>query len=382
MMEDLRLLELALTHRVMKAGPLSQAEYCDWKARIIAASGGRNALLMDDEGFPSVMLRFEPPQGADLLDGADKALHPAFVAGGKTLGSLWLAKYPCCRILHAGREHFLSLRGTDSAQHIGYDRAVEACGQKGAGWHMMTNVEYAFLALLCRKNGFEPHGNTCYGTYALNSAETGAVVDFYAYNPLKPGRLLTGSGPANWAHDATDAGMYELNGNVWEWAAGLRMVDGEIQILPDNDAALPGADLSEMSRSWRAISPSGELLIPQSGAPTPGAVGFCWNSDCQRWEMGARFQAEGDKQNCAFQDVFAQGEISNLHFFQRLGLLPPGREWRQDCFFACGSGERLAARGGSYIRGETSGIFALLLTDGRDRTDSDRIGFRLGFISS
>ena len=86
--EKLRLLELALTCRVLREGPFSSDEYCAWNQRIVEASQGKNELLLDDSGFPSVMLRFPFTRSNALLDGADGAPHPAFVISGETLDVL------------------------------------------------------------------------------------------------------------------------------------------------------------------------------------------------------------------------------------------------------------------------------------------------------
>ena len=53
-------------------------------------------------------------------------------------------------------------------------------------------------------------------------------------------RSKTGSGPTTQNHDNTIYGVSDLNGNVWEWLAGLRLLDGVIEHIPNNDTALTG----------------------------------------------------------------------------------------------------------------------------------------------
>lgn len=375
MADNLHLIELALTCRTQRKGPMERDEWERWNHRILEASGGRNEIVLDEEGFPSMMVHFAPERSGDLIEGGGSELHPAFVVEGKAVRKLLIGKYPCCRLSYGGRDHFLSLRGMDTAHHIGYDDSVRACASKGKNWHMVSNAEYAYLALKCRASGFEPHGNTWYGTYAFDASETGVITDFYDCEEIIPGRCLTGSGPLVWSHDGSPTGVYELNGNVWEWASGLRMVDGQLQVLKDNDAASEHADLSASSDQWRALSESGDCVGQEAAS-----LHFNWNVERERWELGVERSVLEGKYNCAFADVRGSEAALRSERLKLLGLYPAGSEARRDCFFACGAGERLAARGGSYIRGETSGVFALLLTDGRDRVDSDRIGFRLGYV--
>lgn len=82
----------------------------------------------------------------------------------------------------------------------------------------------------------------------------------------KTARCLTGSGPVTWAHDHTNAGIMDMKGNVWEWQDGLRLNNGEINIVANNNAALgEDCDTSANSTLWKAISqtdPSWHLERP------------------------------------------------------------------------------------------------------------------------
>lgn len=69
----------------------------------------------------------------------------------------------------------------------------------------------------------------------------------------KTARCLTGSGPVTWAHDHTNAGIMDMKGNVWEWQDGLRLNNGEINIVANNNAALgEDCDTSANSTLWKA----------------------------------------------------------------------------------------------------------------------------------
>ena len=58
-----------------------------------AASGGKNTLLFDDLGRPSVMVRIPMFLWSDVLEGAPKEPCSAFVAGGKVLDCIYISKY-------------------------------------------------------------------------------------------------------------------------------------------------------------------------------------------------------------------------------------------------------------------------------------------------
>ena len=88
------------------------------------------------------------------------------------------------------------------------------------------------------------------------------------YESGKIARVATGTGPISWSHDKTMAGIWDLNGNVWEWMLGLRLVKGELQIIADNNAADSSCDSSASSTAWKAIKASDGTLITPDGNGT------------------------------------------------------------------------------------------------------------------
>ena len=78
----------------------------------------------------------------------------------------------------------------------------------------------------------------------------------------KIGRTATGSGPATWNHNWLPDGIADLNGNVWDWCAGMRIVDGEIQVIPYANCMDPDVSLGASSTAWKAINAEGDLVEP------------------------------------------------------------------------------------------------------------------------
>jgi formylglycine-generating enzyme required for sulfatase activity len=121
----------------------------------------------------------------------------------------------------------------------------------------MQNALWAAIALQCKKNGFQPHGNNNYGSDAGASYEKGVAAT--KESDGRTARTRTGSGPVTWSHDNTIAGICDMNGLVWEWS-DMRLVNGEIQIIPNSDSMLASTSLASTSAAWKAIKPDGTLV--------------------------------------------------------------------------------------------------------------------------
>ena len=142
-------------------------------------------------------------------------------------------------------------------------------------------AEWAYIALWCRKNGTMPHGNNNYGKDSAYTHEHG---EESSKDSGKTGRCFTGSGPVTWNHNHHGDGICDLNGNVWEWNAGMRLVDGEIQIIPYNNAAMGSkCDMSASSTLWKAIKADGSLVEPG----TAGTLKWDWVSGKIQLTSGA-----------------------------------------------------------------------------------------------
>lgn len=335
-----------------------------------AATGGQVTVMYDDKGYPSHMCRV-PMFTLDTIDPSWPAVpHPAFVVNGTTKSEIWIGQYPA--VIHDNRA--LSLPGRDPAASINFDTADVRCSAKGAGWHMMTNAEWAAIALLNHKaRGADTiRGNTYYGRDHVATYETAPRQD--GANPgLASGtaRTLTGAGPASWRHNGEPSGIADLVGNVWEWQRGMRLVDGEIQVIADNNAADSTVSHAAGSSAWRAILEDGTLVDPGT------ANTLKYNSD-SGVKLAKAVTATGTP-STQYKDVVAAAGTSAPDLVKILGLFPHATDMARGRLNVNNAGERLPLRGGNWGSGAGAGSFALYLNNERSYV-STPFGFRPAFV--
>lgn len=298
-----------------------------------------NFLIYDDVGKPSVMVAIPKFYLDDVIDGASHTVHPAFIINGVEQNVIYISKYQ--NVIENGRAYSLPMK--DPAVNLNFDQAWNYCKAKGKGWHLMTNAEWAAIALWCRKNGTMPKGNNYYGRdISETDLPQKAVSSTYDSNG-RINKVLTGSGRESWYHDGTFAGIADLNGNVWEWNSGVRLVNGEIQILADNNAADTNNSVSSDSTKWKAIMPNGTLVAP-------GTEGTIKYSAIYR--------------NVNFSDISISPSAVNdgITILEALCLLPEHdsvpADYGDDGVWMW-NGEAVADRGGSWTQRTYAGVFSL-----------------------
>lgn len=317
-----------------------------------------NELIVDDQGDPSVMVKIPKLTYADVGIGTSNKALPAFIVNGKEIPYIYVSKYQ--NIVKNDRAY--SLPYQVPAVNMTIDQARAYCENKGEGWHLMTNAEWAAIALWCKKHDCTPYGNNNfdYGDY-YNTNDKGAPAPTYdeMYGDNVP-YTFTGSGPKNWYHNNDFSGIADLNGNVCEWVGGLRLNAGEIQVIPDNDAA-KAVDQSADSALWKAISQAGAMVAPG----TEGTLKF--NS------------STGIKTSGTFKGMSVASGITIPDYLKALALYPndAADTYKEDYFYASTSGERVPFRGGNFDDGDSAGVFYCDL-------DYDRASYNysLGFRSA
>lgn len=360
------------------------------KRALEAASNGRNTIITDDIGMPSVMVKIPAFRWCDVIDGGPDKLCSAFIVDGQEVDCIYISKY--LNFIEYDRAY--SLPGYDPANMVDIDDMRRACAKKGRGWHLMTNAEWCAIAHWCQKNGKFPRGNTEFGHDYHTKENEGIMSPKPLDGIVLEARTLTGSGHVNWSHDGTPYGIFDLNGNVWDAVAGLRTVDGEIQIIPDNNSAL-SPDESPNSPLWRAIMPDGTLVDPGTAGTykfdnTVSGEGI---TSAKMIKGAARINTKienphynGEEKDVdyaytfmPFQDLRAADGVEIHPILVQLGLYPVSETLQNETLFTRTTGERPAFRGGSWYDGKFSGLWDLYMRDERAFRFPD-IGFRSAYV--
>lgn len=257
-------------------------------------SGGE--ILRDARGMPDFFA---------VLNASDLTVN------GQKLDRLLMGKYEACARL--GGLYALPLESPRTG--LTFEAAAALVLEKGLGYHLLTLAEWALLCKSAEDEG---------GGYVNADAP-----------------ISTGSGAWAYAHNGRWTGVWDAAGNVREWICGYRTVDGEIQIIPNNNAA--GCEKDELgagSTLWRAIDKSGNLVAPGT------ADTLKWQGKAGQITLNTTTVKEDVSYTASLESVSVDESVQQtaLNLLEVYGIKPGMR----GVLSINTSGERIAAVGACY----------------------------------
>lgn len=328
-------------------------------ALAVASYGARNKVFFDDLGKPSIMVAVPKMKYSDIIEGGTQETLPWWIVDGVEKDVIWVSKY--INTVVNDRAYSLALK--DPQCYINFDRALQVCRNKGAGWHLNQNGVFAALVMRSEKNGTIPRGNTNWDVSYLATWERG--INTYIDGDHNGGRTATGSGPVTWYDDWTAAGIADLCGDCHEWVSGARTKDGEINIIPYGNAMKSDCSMAADSTEWKAIMPDGTLVAPGT-AGTLKIDGTSATSNAMRINTSIVYKTTDSNDISAyFKDVKAAEGVNipqiliAAGFFPNTGSTAPGRMYGRN------NGERLPLRGSGFSNASNGGPAALHLYNTR-----------------
>jgi len=379
------------------------------------------------DGTPNFFYPIPKMKSSDLDPSLPNHTHPAFIVNGQEIDRRLIAVYKGGNF--NGAAH--SIPNAEPLVNLGADQLLERIKNCGPGFGPKTVADSGLLLLLAKKLGCSTvKGNNNYGVdyrdgtkwepsksitagdkrvfqgveYTALVSHTSAMENKPDIAPLhwskgrriggipvasqvsdsNPNGLntLTGSGPISWRFGGEANGIDDLTGNTMDQDYGYRIVGGEIQILADNNAADPDADLRDSSAAWKAILPNSTDNSYTLVAPgTSGTLHWNWLNNKWTLDTVTADLTLGGK-STAFKDLAVN--TANVPYvpciMQELGLFPiSGDTTPGTVYMDIIAGERFPRRGGFCNYASYAGLGCVFANYARSHTYAN-YGVRSGFF--
>lgn len=367
-----------------------------------------NVVKYDNDGnVAGIFVKFPKMKSSDLVSGLPEHTHPAFIINGIEKDYILLGKYKAGEN-GVSNGALLSLPNIMPARSLGADQCLTRMKKAGTGITGMTCADYGFIKLLAQKEGWVPKGNSYWGQSHKDGTawETGkalTVGTVRAYNgylytcliahttsaELKPDiaptywqkgkliggisqdnavdaahqtgyRTLNGTGPLDWFLGSDPANLCDIVGSSLEQQYGYRIYDCELQILENNNAADPDADISASSAAWKAILPNasddGYTLVAPG---TAGTLHWNWTGSAIQLDTQCDDLTIGPKGQ-SFKTLTAHA--TRLPYVpsivKELGLFPTDANDNTEGYYYVNfvAGERFPRRGGFFVNASSAGL--------------------------
>lgn len=367
-----------------------------------------NVVKYDASGnVAGIFVKFPKMKSSDLVAGLPEHTHPAFIINGVEQDYILLGKYKAGENGVSGGA-LVSLPNINPVRSLGADQCLERMKLAGTGITGMTVADYGFIKLLAQKHGWAPKGNTAWGQShkddtAWEIAKSVTVGQERAYEgsvykcliahttsaELKPDisptywergkyiggvsadtgmdtahqtgyRTLNGTGPLDWYLGNDPGSLSDIIGSSLEQQYGYRLVNCELQILENNNAADPAADLSASSPAWKAILPNrindGYTLVAPG---TAGTLHWTWANGKITLDTAPPI-FDNMYRGTNFKDLAVN--TANVPYVpcivKELGLFPTGAADKTEGYYYVQivEDERFPRRGGGSYNGSHAGL--------------------------
>ncbi|TQF71805.1 SUMF1/EgtB/PvdO family nonheme iron enzyme [Pseudoalteromonas luteoviolacea] len=330
-------------------------------------SGGRNTVVIDDQGNPNIMVRIQRFNYEDVnqaifdLYGVDLKLGTGtptmFRRNGTELGEVLIAKYLASPSANGGCS---VVGGGQPLASVNYDDAKSRCNNKGENWHLMSIHEWSAVALWSLANGTIPRGNTNYGRSHENKLETARRLDDGIPGDASgTAQTYTGKGAVTWSHDHSAWGIQDLVGNVWEWIDQLRLDDGRIITTLDNNPSIAEENWTKHDAyfdspidSTSGAGNAGEPILNSTITNRNGPIGD--DGAGNPYLSSSHFASIGKSQT-----------FQNVEILRRLLISSESTTTVKGGFWCRNYGNRFPLRGGSWSSGPSAGLGSLEMSNSR-----------------
>lgn len=348
-------------------------------------SNGQRTIIYSPKGQPNyvfIVPRFN-------LEDIDKRLgngpHPAFIINNHLIDAFFYSCYAAS--LHDGE--LVSQPNQIPACNFDLLQFQLLAKQSGKGCHVSSNAEWCAISALTNQHNGIVQGNTDYGRNYYSHNEFTPRIDGLATGDLHgTPTTRTNAQWENWHHNNQLTGISDLVGNLWEWQTGVRLHAGEIQVIPNNDAAI---NLECSSTNWRAINmTTGEYI------PINHSTSAKYDSPNSKTDGNAGtpiisqniLNFNGEPSDSSYPaglldspfrllDRASQEQIPTL--LKVLGLAPYKVKLTDDQIYLRNYGKRALMRGGAWYSRTSAGIDSLCLSH-TEHHKSTTVGARTAWI--
>jgi len=172
----------------------------------------------------------------------------------------------------------ISQRGVSPWRYIDSLDARKAAAALGTGCHLITAFEWSSLAYWGLEHGYLPRGNNANSDPPADQFGEEGLLDEACHTRNGDWHCaLTGSGPTTWALGGGTSGVWDLNGNMWEWTDGLLLLPASLS----DDSTTPHTITGAGGAGYCLILANFEVSLAKApyGASTATAAGSLTDSN-------------------------------------------------------------------------------------------------------